>query len=284
MEFLPIEQGDLLAGRKRVMPVGFSNEPLLGRSVGWFYDVPRAMEALQTDGASPEEVEDARKMLDFWAEQETRKICAGSTRQRSHRREDKTCRIASRCTGWVGLIWIITKLLRLGSGRNACPRWSAANKRRRTWGTGERSDACQIALDTSKVCLRWPRPLRPWRKFRKIARKRRSIRRPAVGYCASLPRCAELRPHGHYLGISWAGTWKRRDGPAESVDLTCSLWRLDRCPKDRVPRPGHYRRQRTAPGRKCGPVCAPGHGGQPARGGGRTSGFPALLLRDRTRP
>ena len=72
-EFLPMEQGDLLAGRKRVMPVGFSNEPLLGRSVGWFYDVPRAMEALQTDGASPEEVEDARKMLDFWAEQETRK-------------------------------------------------------------------------------------------------------------------------------------------------------------------------------------------------------------------
>ena len=31
-EFLPIRPGELLAGRKRVLPVGFSNEPLLGRS------------------------------------------------------------------------------------------------------------------------------------------------------------------------------------------------------------------------------------------------------------
>lgn len=72
-EFLPIQPGELLAGRKRVLPVGFSNEPLLGRSVCWFVDRPRAMQELISDGASEAEIEDAETMLAFWEEQETRK-------------------------------------------------------------------------------------------------------------------------------------------------------------------------------------------------------------------
>ncbi len=72
-EFLPIQPGELLAGRKRVLPVGFSNEPLLGRSVCWFVDRPRAMQQLISDGASEAEIEDAEAMLAFWEEQETRK-------------------------------------------------------------------------------------------------------------------------------------------------------------------------------------------------------------------
>ena len=72
-EFLPIRPGELLAGRKRVLPVGFSNEPLLGRSVCWFVDRPRAMQQLISDGASEAEIEDAETMLAFWEEQETRK-------------------------------------------------------------------------------------------------------------------------------------------------------------------------------------------------------------------
>ncbi|MBQ6078596.1 MAG: pyruvate formate-lyase [Clostridia bacterium] len=72
-EFLPIQPGELLAGRKRVLPVGFSNEPLLGRSVCWFVDRPRAMQQLISDGASEAEIEDAETMLAFWEEQETRK-------------------------------------------------------------------------------------------------------------------------------------------------------------------------------------------------------------------
>jgi pyruvate-formate lyase len=72
-EFLPIRPGELLAGRKRVLPVGFSNEPLLGRSVCWFVDRPRAMQQLISDGASEAEIEDAEAMLAFWEEQETRK-------------------------------------------------------------------------------------------------------------------------------------------------------------------------------------------------------------------
>lgn len=72
-EFLPIRPGELLAGRKRVLPVGFSNEPLLGRSVCWFVDRPRAMQQLISDGASEAEIKDAETMLAFWEEQETRK-------------------------------------------------------------------------------------------------------------------------------------------------------------------------------------------------------------------
>lgn len=71
-QFLPMQEGDLLAGRMRILPVGFSNEPLLGRSVSWFYDEARSMETLQQDGATPEEVAAAKQMLAFWATQETR--------------------------------------------------------------------------------------------------------------------------------------------------------------------------------------------------------------------
>lgn len=72
-EFLPLQAGEPLAGRKRVLPVGFLNEPLLGRSVCWFVDEGRAMLALEDDGATEAEIEDAKAMLAFWQTQETRK-------------------------------------------------------------------------------------------------------------------------------------------------------------------------------------------------------------------
>ena len=72
-EFLPMKAGEPLAGRKRVLPVGFSNEPLLGRSVSWFTDRARAMQALEADGASAEEIAEAEELLAFWETQETRK-------------------------------------------------------------------------------------------------------------------------------------------------------------------------------------------------------------------
>ncbi len=72
-EFMPMRTGELLAGRKRVLPVGFLNEPLLGRSVCWFVDEGRAMLALENDGATDAEIADAKAMLAFWQTQETRK-------------------------------------------------------------------------------------------------------------------------------------------------------------------------------------------------------------------
>ncbi len=72
-EFLPMEEGDLLAGRKRILPVGFSNEPLLGRSVGWFCDEERFLSALGAEALTPEQMQEGRKLLEFWKSQETRR-------------------------------------------------------------------------------------------------------------------------------------------------------------------------------------------------------------------
>lgn len=71
--FLPMEEGELLAGKMKVFPVGFSNEPLLGRSVGYFYDEVRAMEALEAEGAGEEQVREVKELLEYWKTQETRR-------------------------------------------------------------------------------------------------------------------------------------------------------------------------------------------------------------------
>ena len=71
--FLPIREGEKLAGRMRVLPVGFSNEPLLGRSVSWFVDRARARQALEAEGACEAEIREAENLLAFWETQETRK-------------------------------------------------------------------------------------------------------------------------------------------------------------------------------------------------------------------
>ncbi|MGF7141833.1 pyruvate-formate lyase [Anaerotaenia torta] len=71
-QFIPMEQEDLLAGRKRVVEVGFSNEPLLGRSVGYFYDEVRSEEAWIREGCTPEQIGEMKELLEFWKTQETR--------------------------------------------------------------------------------------------------------------------------------------------------------------------------------------------------------------------
>ena len=72
--FLPAEPGDRVAGRLRILPVGFSNEPLLGRSVGYFYDEARALEALEAEGADAAAKEEVRGLLEYWKTQETRYV------------------------------------------------------------------------------------------------------------------------------------------------------------------------------------------------------------------
>lgn len=71
-QFMPMEEGDLLAGRKKVIEVGLSNEPLLGRSVGFFYDEERADLALDRENADPKEREQVKELLEFWKKEETR--------------------------------------------------------------------------------------------------------------------------------------------------------------------------------------------------------------------
>lgn len=71
-QFLPMEEGDLLVGRKRIVEVGFSNEPLLGRSVGYFYDEVRSNEALEREHCTADQVQQVREILQFWKTEETR--------------------------------------------------------------------------------------------------------------------------------------------------------------------------------------------------------------------
>lgn len=71
-QFLPMEEGDLIAGRKRVIELGYSNEPLLGRSVGFFYDTERALIAADREGLFDSQRIKINEILDFWKEEETR--------------------------------------------------------------------------------------------------------------------------------------------------------------------------------------------------------------------
>jgi hypothetical protein len=69
--FLPPEDDDLLCGRIRIAEMGFSPEPLLGRSVGYYYDEGR-FNTLRTTLDTDKQLRlDA--LLEFWRKEETRK-------------------------------------------------------------------------------------------------------------------------------------------------------------------------------------------------------------------
>lgn len=71
-QFLPMQEGDLLAGRKRILELGFSNEPLLGRSVGYFYDIDRTRLAYGREKCSLKQIAEIERILEFWKNEETR--------------------------------------------------------------------------------------------------------------------------------------------------------------------------------------------------------------------
>lgn len=160
-EYLPMEAGDLLAGRKRILAVGFSNEPLLGRSVSWFCDEARAMEALAADGATPEQVDEAREMLAFWQTQETRRNLRARYPEdiRQTMPEDiywEHSQISFPLYRVVGAYMDYDKLLRLGLDGM---RRMVASYRDKAAAAGQSTalyDGCRIALDTlSALCLRY---------------------------------------------------------------------------------------------------------------------------------
>jgi len=71
-QFLPIEDGDLIAGRKRILELGFSNEPLLGRSVGFFYDEERLLQSADKEGLDESQKDEIRGIIDYFKTEETR--------------------------------------------------------------------------------------------------------------------------------------------------------------------------------------------------------------------
>ncbi|MDE6129283.1 MAG: hypothetical protein K2G16_08880, partial [Lachnospiraceae bacterium] len=156
--FLPIKAGECVAGRKRVLPVGFSNEPLLGRSVGYFYDEPRAMEALAADGASEEQTAEVKRLLEYWKTQETRYQLRQSYPEdvRNAMPEDiywEHSQVAFPLYRVVGAYMDYDKLLSLGlAGMKKMTEDYAERAAARGEGT-ELYEACGIALDAlSRVC------------------------------------------------------------------------------------------------------------------------------------
>lgn len=159
-EFLPLNQ-ELLAGRKRILPLGFSNEPLLGRSVGWFYDEARIMEAMAEEQASEEQMEKVRELVRFWQLQETRYNLRMSYPAdiKEAMPEDiywEHSQIAFPLYRIVGAYMDYDKLLRLGLDGM---RQMIADYRQKAVLKGEDTslyDGCKKALDAlSAVCRRY---------------------------------------------------------------------------------------------------------------------------------
>lgn len=237
-EFLPMEPGDLLAGRMRVMPVGFSNEPLLGRSVGWFYDVPRAIEALEVDGATPEQIADARKMLDFWAGQETRRNLRAKYPAEIAQAmpEDiywEHAQISFPLYRVVGAYLDYEKLLRLGlDGMRREVSRHASNAEKRGESTAF-YEACAMALDTlSRVCLRYAAESDGAlaQALRNIAHKKPESFLEAMELAWLYSLISGVLNYGRM--DDYLGDFLKRDldnqviTRREALDLVCSLWRL----------------------------------------------------------
>lgn len=154
-EFIPMEEGDLLAGRKRVVNVGFSNEPLLGRSVSWFLDEDRALLQLEEEGADEGQVFIARELLAFWKTQETR----AQIRARFPEEVAKALpeniywehsQVAFPLYRVVGAYMDYDRLLKLGI--------RGMKELVRSHGDGPFHEACLIALDSfSDICRRYAR-------------------------------------------------------------------------------------------------------------------------------
>lgn len=237
-EFTPILAGDLLAGRKRVVPVGFSNEPLLGRSVCWFYDRVRAAEALEAEGATPQQKAEVDALLDFWAARETRAKLRQSYPADIAKAmpEDiywEHSQVAFPLYRVVGAYMDYPKLLRLGiSGMRAL-----AEDYRKARPENDLYEACVIALDAlSNVCRRYAKD---------AALQGKQALADALEHIATRPPRTFLEAMQLYWLYSlisgvlnygrmddYLGDFLQRDlengrmTRAEALDLTCSLWRL----------------------------------------------------------
>ena len=240
--FLPMEERDQIAGRKRVLPVGFSNEPLLGRSVGWFYDEARAMEALEADGATEAQAARVRELLAFWASVETRKNLRASYPEdiRQAMPEDiywEHSQIAFPLYRVVGAYMDYEKLLRLGLDGM---RGMVDEYRGKALSRGESPalmDACRMALDTlSNVCRAYARNAGEQGKTRLAAALERIATEPPATFLEAMQLAwlyslisgvlnyGRMDDYlGDFLERDLAAGWLTEE---EALGYTCSLWEL----------------------------------------------------------
>lgn len=237
-EFTPIQDGDLLAGRKQVVPVGFSNEPLLGRSVCWFYDRVRAAEALEAEGATAQQIEEVNSLLDFWSTLETRALLRSEYPEdiRETMPEDiywEHSQVAFPLYRVVGAYMDYDKLLRLGLGGMK----QLLEQYRQRDPSNNLYDACLIALDSlTDVCLRYADQARA-RGQTELAEALQHISQQPPGTFLEAMQLAWL--YSLISGVlnygrmdDYLGDFLQRDldsgkiTPQQALDLICSLWRL----------------------------------------------------------
>ena len=241
-EFLPMRADEPLAGRKRVLPVGFLNEPLLGRSVSWFYDEGRAMEALRADGAGEDEVQKAKEMLAFWATQETRRNLRAAYPDdiKAALPQDiywEHSEIAFPLYRVVGAYMDYDKLLRIGIGGLRAEVEAYRNRTEPNGSARALYDGCLIALDAlSDVALRYAEEARALRK-EKLASALEHIASDAPETFLEAIQLAWL--YSLISGVlnygrmdDYLGDFLERDlkngvtTEAEVLEILCCLWRL----------------------------------------------------------
>ncbi|MDR0655875.1 MAG: hypothetical protein LBG22_06125, partial [Treponema sp.] len=69
----PMEEGDLLAGRLLIGEIGFSSEPLFGRSGGFFYDGKQLDLMLESNEYDSVEKDNIRVVKEYWIREESRR-------------------------------------------------------------------------------------------------------------------------------------------------------------------------------------------------------------------
>lgn len=71
--YLPPQKGDLLCGRLAVAPLGLSSEPLLARSVGFYWDPKLLATMADSPKYTPAQQEEIAQIVRFWQGEETRR-------------------------------------------------------------------------------------------------------------------------------------------------------------------------------------------------------------------
>lgn len=159
--YLPLEEDDLLAGRVRIAEVGFSSEPLLGRSVAFYYDPLRFAEAMEDPELTAGQREELAGILEYWKKEETRRNIRAAFPEymKQAMPEDiywEHSEIAFPLYRVIGLYMDFEKLLRLGLNGL---RQEALRRREQAAEKGEDETlftGMAMALDSlKKLCLRY---------------------------------------------------------------------------------------------------------------------------------
>lgn len=159
--YLPMEEGDLLAGRVRIAEVGFSSEPLLGRSVAFYYDPQRFQEVMDSPELTADQRKELAEILEYWKKEETRRNIRAAFPEymKQAMPEDiywEHSEIAFPLYRVIGLYMDFNKLLRLGLNGLRAEALARREIAAKNGGDEALFTGMVMALDSLKgLCLRY---------------------------------------------------------------------------------------------------------------------------------